>query len=339
MYPSDVVTLQTEEREAALQKAIQARKVDLKAAFRQPIYDKIQRQIFFAEIFNDNDETNVSDASSCSISTESDDCLCDAHNFPVQRVLVIFIRHFFCGLCQEYLGRLAANPSLQRPELMKHNIKLAIIGCGAPSLIESYQAVTGIPAEWQIYADPSTELYRIFGTHSSYSLGDRTPKYIQRSMISSTVRSMVQVVKRIPEGDILTAGNWNVQGGEFLFERDTSFRDAKPSDLWELKWWHRMLNSRDHTEVDALLKVLSLPADPCQDDHYSTARSLHARTQSTPVNLGKYEPDFEKPGNVTSTRQTTSSRKFVFVHRSRWMRKSSTVQSNLNQHMSTALVV
>jgi hypothetical protein len=85
----------------------------------------------------------------------------------------------------------------------------------------------------------------------------------------------VQGLRRVGTGDMLSAGDMAVNGGEFLFVRD---RDEKVSlerlgekgeqlpqaqqtadeGSWRMEWCHRMKNTRDHTEVEDLKIVLGL---------------------------------------------------------------------------------
>ncbi|KAI1615221.1 hypothetical protein EDD37DRAFT_637440 [Exophiala viscosa] len=192
-----------------------------------------------------------------------------------QSVLVIFIRHFFCGNCQEYVRRLSssqsplhpAKPASQRPLII-------IIGPGFPSLISSYTALT--ECAFPIYADPSTQLYDILGMHRTLSMGSKGPEYIQRSLVGNAVKSAWQILRRVGTGDAMSGGDLDINGGEFLFvHRSTTKTDHHRSGLnshppafrrlvstasssslstiqWEVSWCHRMLNSRDHTELAAL---------------------------------------------------------------------------------------
>ena len=162
---------------------------------------------------------------------------------PPTRVLVIFIRHFFCGNCQQYLLTLM---SQMPPSSLPADLSIAIIGCGAPSLIDSYIDLTSCP--WPIYADPSTKLYDMLGMYRTLSLGMRSPEYIKHSLVLGCLKSVRQGLARVGKGDVRKAGDLSVNGGEFLFVQ----REGK----WEVPWCHRMMNSRNHTEVEDLRKVI-----------------------------------------------------------------------------------
>ncbi|KAJ9624621.1 hypothetical protein H2204_010803, partial [Knufia peltigerae] len=240
-------------------------------------------------------------------------------------VLVVFIRHFFCGNCQEYIRRLSSPASPFHPTRRRVHLdfskpsthpppSVVVIGPGSPSLLSSYAALT--QCAYPVYADPSTQLYDMLGMHKTLSMGGKQPEYIQHNLVSGAVKSAWQIVKRVGNGDALDGGDWYVNGGEFLFvyrdggssmnqssskvmhklgsssnsspprpgsrtrssSRETSHAAGSSSSSlsssssssrskpgWEVRWCHRMLNSRDHTELQDLyhntcsLSALSLP--------------------------------------------------------------------------------
>ncbi len=239
---------------------------------------------------------------------------------PSTSILVIFIRHFFCGNCQEYIRRLSSPDSPFHPSRQQHAYlnfskptttpppSVVIIGPGSPSLLASYSSRT--QCAFPVYADPSTQLYDILGMHRTLSMGAKSPEYIQHSLFSGAVKSAWQIVKRVGNGDAMDGGDWQVNGGEFLFvwtdplsttqhvhaharhrsrSRSRSKSNSPPAPAtrsqpsaservpssatgliaatsrssvagscsstinstgkWETRWCHRMLNSRDHTEL------------------------------------------------------------------------------------------
>lgn len=95
-----------------------------------------------------------------------------------------------------------------------------------------------------IYAEPTRKLYDIFSMTSNMALGPKKPDYIQKSPLVTTLQS---IVKAISSGrDALKGGDFKQVGGEFLFQGG------------EVKWCHRMQNTRDHAEVDVLKEVLGM---------------------------------------------------------------------------------
>lgn len=132
-----------------------------------------------------------------------------------RRVLIIFVRHFFCGNCQGYLRTLSA--SITPESLLDLPIPtfIAVVGCGDPGLIDMYVNETG--CRFPVYSDPTRRLFDELGMVRTLALGAR-PAYQRKSMISSVFSSVVQGLKQIPNGKATKAGDQRQIGGEFLFE-------------------------------------------------------------------------------------------------------------------------
>ncbi|RYP30451.1 hypothetical protein DL767_006262 [Monosporascus sp. MG133] len=206
-----------------------------------------------------------------------------------RRVLIIFVRHFFCGNCQEYLRTLSASITPEALLQLPVSTFIAVIGCGSPKLIDSYQKETGCP--FPIYADPTRRLYNKLGMVRTLSLGSR-PAYMNKSLASSVVSSVVQGLKHVKSGLVTKMGDQRQVGGEFLFEPasmslespiSSPTDDAGPLDEDDasntsasekveekrVTWCHRMRTTRDHVEIPELMEVLGLEGDgatPIKDD-------------------------------------------------------------------------
>ncbi|KAL1862228.1 hypothetical protein Plec18170_001053 [Paecilomyces lecythidis] len=179
-----------------------------------------------------------------------------------KRVMVIFVRHFFCGNCQEYLRSLTS--AIPSTSALPDGTELVIIGCGSPSLINMYKEETSCP--FPVYADPTKRLYRALGMGRTLNLGRNDPEYIRRSLLTGMFQSVVQGVKRLGEGDAFRGGDMRQIGGEFIFEASRDWRfdygdeDARAGSDVDLKvtWCHRMRNTRDHAEIRVIRRVLGL---------------------------------------------------------------------------------
>ncbi|KAK9241598.1 AhpC/TSA antioxidant enzyme-domain-containing protein [Lipomyces tetrasporus] len=196
----------------------------LKSVAKIPIFDSDGQKLAFEDLFSNPDSGK-------------------------KRIMVIFIRHFFCGNCHAYVHTLST--SIPSPDSLPAGTTMAIIGCGSHTLIPMYAKETACP--FPIYSDPSRRLFDILGMTRNLSLGNSTPDYVQESVFASTIRGIAQILKRIPTGDGLNGGDVRQNGGEFLFEVQGGVIDPV--------WCHRMRNTRDHTEVPALRRVLDLDAD------------------------------------------------------------------------------
>ncbi|KAK4042670.1 thioredoxin-like protein AAED1 [Parachaetomium inaequale] len=214
-----------------------------------------------------------------------------------RRVLIIFVRHFYCGNCQQYLRTLTE--SITPPSLLAlpQSTFICVIGCGDPALIPMYAEESG-GCPFPIYADPTRRLYAELGMVRTLALGAR-PAYMREHLLKSSVHSVVQGLKQIRKGLALKGGDGKQVGGEFLFEPvpekggvvETPVGVGMPPVAWETKkdgegegnntehsqtsldgkgevgaggedkvvtWCHRMRNTRDHAEIPELMEVLGL---------------------------------------------------------------------------------
>ncbi|GKT80484.1 hypothetical protein ColTof4_12907 [Colletotrichum tofieldiae] len=163
----------------------------------------------------------------------------------ISRVVVVFIRHFFCGACQAYTHSLS---SALTPEIASsHRIPTSIVfvGCGDPTLIDEYIEIT--KCRYPIYTDPTGKLFDTLGMVRTFAVGSRTT-YSPQRWFSHFVKGMYDVISNLPSGRRLKAGDsWRV-GGEFVVE------DGEGEKV--VTWCHRMRNHRDHTEVAQLCGIL-----------------------------------------------------------------------------------
>ncbi|KAG5976360.1 hypothetical protein E4U55_007342 [Claviceps digitariae] len=194
-----------------------------------------------------------------------------------RRTLLIFIRHFYCGNCQEYLRSVAESITLEALNTIPVTTSIVVIGCGDPALIDMYTETTNWP--YAIYTDPSGAIFNELGMAKTLALGEK-PGYMKRSMLTSTICSIGQALRGIPEGLALKSGDHRQVGGEFLFEPLTmrtpvqtprevpslalgllEEEDPELDKLAEekrLTWCHRMRTTRDHAEIPELMEVLGL---------------------------------------------------------------------------------
>lgn len=291
-------------------------RAEVDAAFIHTVYDSRGQKLKFRDAFTLDTALSKTlsqnSFTSCSSKSSKNGQL-EFLREPRSRVLALFVRHFFCGNCQEYLRELVAHPSMSAANLEQQNMRIVIIGCGAPSLITSYRTICNIPASWQVFADPPTETYKTLGMHRTLSMGTRRPQYIRRSLTGNALRSIWQGVRRIPEGDVLEAGSWDINGGEFLFEQ------MDEENGWEVSWCHRMTNSRDHTEVEDLLTAVGLGPKAAP-----ATLAKHSRTISSPMVLQNCEDTgpCEKLDPVSQLKRTNSFRRSLSLRRQSWMGKN-----------------
>ncbi|KAG7118193.1 hypothetical protein HYQ44_005336 [Verticillium longisporum] len=192
-----------------------------------------------------------------------------------RRMLFIFVRHFFCGNCQEFLR--AVSESITTESLLR------------------------LPKQ------------QIFEMTRTWDLGSK-PAYMKKSMLKSTGSSIIQGLKQVTTGLATKSGDFQQVGGEFLFEPmdlmtpvttpqaeevDRTLGDAitaqdtqRPSgsvhddggdvqystEEKRITWCHRMRSTRDHAEVPELMEVLGLTGNGKPiDDSQRWTKALQER--------------------------------------------------------------
>ncbi|KAJ4302324.1 hypothetical protein N0V88_002468 [Collariella sp. IMI 366227] len=141
-------------------------------------------------------------------------------NHAAQRVLIIFIRHFLCGNCKQYLQALTTTltPLAPRPQPLHNDLRHWL---RRRLLLPSYTADLGpnqTPFPFPIYTDPTGTLYNKLGMEKrTLALGSQ-PKYMTKGIIRSSLESVLQGVKLIKTGKVFEGGDMKRIGGEFLFE-------------------------------------------------------------------------------------------------------------------------
>ncbi|KAL6874186.1 AhpC/TSA antioxidant enzyme domain-containing protein [Trichoderma longibrachiatum] len=198
-----------------------------------------------------------------------------------RRVLVIFIRHFFCGNCQEYLRTLSEVITPDSLLRLPISTFITVVGCGDPKLIDMYAKETGCP--FPIYTDPTRQLFDALGMVKTLTMGAK-PAYTKKSTSKGIFDSIVQGLRQVPKGLALKSGDHRQVGGEFLFEplhistplstpreeQHPQFGtldkpeagkgkvDEERAEEKKITWCHRMKTTRDHAEMPELLEVLGL---------------------------------------------------------------------------------
>ncbi|KAI0362497.1 hypothetical protein OH77DRAFT_1416770 [Trametes cingulata] len=160
--------------------------------------------------------------------------------FKDQKTIVVFIRHFFCGSCQQYVMQLA---SVRKEALDEAKTRLVVIGCGDWKLIKTYCENTGF--SYPMYADPSRALYNTFGLVESLDLtpaGQAKRSYLGRSFLGNVVKSIWVGPVKHPQF-IGKQGNISQLGGDFIFG---------PGET--CSYVSRMKHTEDHVEVADLMK-------------------------------------------------------------------------------------
>ncbi|SPJ85672.1 uncharacterized protein FTOL_11454 [Fusarium torulosum] len=240
-----------------------------------------------------------------------------------RRVLIIFVRHFFCGNCQEFLRSLSEAVTPEALLRLPVSTFIAVIGCGDPALIDMYVNETG--CRFPVYTDPTRSIFDALGMSKTLQMGTK-PAYMRRSMMHSIVGSIVQGVKQIPTGNVLKMGDQRQVGGEFLFEPQdiltpvstprneiaqpiSAFDEAEEKGAEQdghgneekrVTWCHRMKTTRDHAEIPELIEVLGL------DQNTAVGRDVN-RGSVTSARKGKGHSMAQEIRKLSAERSRTSN--------------------------------
>lgn len=150
-----------------------------------------------------------------------------------QTVVVVFLRHLWCGLCQQYVQ------ALQRAKISPDGapVYILLVSTGSPALIPVYRARLKCPLP--LYVDPTRALYRALQmTKRTLDGGPEIGKgsYITGSRLSNVLDSIsaTMALRAYP-------GDQKQLGGEFVF--------SGKEGVITCAYVSRMSTTRNHSEV------------------------------------------------------------------------------------------
>ncbi|KAH0293420.1 hypothetical protein M436DRAFT_36533 [Aureobasidium namibiae CBS 147.97] len=158
------------------------------------------------------------------------------HGDMPHRTIVVFIRHFNCESCADYVRALSAAFSPKALASRSIPTSLTIVGCGSHTFISTYKERTH--CEFEIYTDPSRVTYDTLGMTCNLGLGKK-PRYIENSLMGTLIGTANTLMTLTT-----SSGKKNQNGGELIWIDG------------EVKWARRMQNTRDHVEIEDLKHVL-----------------------------------------------------------------------------------
>ncbi|KAI9463190.1 AhpC/TSA antioxidant enzyme-domain-containing protein [Lactarius psammicola] len=171
-----------------------------------------------------------------------------------QRTVVIFIRHFWCPLCQDYLTSLMRDAD--HAALSRSGVRLIVIGCGSYGLIRSYRQIFRLPYELYVDASPGQALYRALGMGHVPSgatkarpatEGSSTGSYVRHGVMSGLAMIVAHALRvGMPVWE--RGGDAAQLGGEFVLGPGLSCTYA-----------HRMQSTSGHAPIVDVLAAAGLP--------------------------------------------------------------------------------
>ncbi|WVW81548.1 hypothetical protein I302_103543 [Kwoniella bestiolae CBS 10118] len=159
----------------------------------------------------------------------------------VFKTVIFFIRHFWCGQCQDYTF---ASLSLLDPvALEKAGIRVVVISNGSWKIIKSYKKLFNCP--FPIYVDGPRRLYQLMGmtkmTNDFGPLFKGRAAYHQRTVPGQLVHGLGNAFFRMP---LANPGTLTQLGGEFIL-----------TPGWNCEFAHRMTTTSDHMEAPDVLRL------------------------------------------------------------------------------------
>lgn len=240
--------------------------------------------------------------------------------FANQRTIVVFIRHFWCPLCQDYMTSLT---SLAHPDMMYSThpsspflldadsekvdqVQLVVISNGAHGFISKYRQIFNMP--FSMYTDPSLALYLALGMGRDGgrkvpsvpppSPGTSMHRHRQRTEESDEKEQkgvMLDggyVMHGIVRGIAMVVGR-AVKAGMPVWEKGGDIGQLGGEFVFgpglSCTYAHRMQSAKGHVPIRDVLKAAgvtvripepSTPATSTSDSYVSALRGLEVGSQS-----------------------------------------------------------
>ncbi|XP_006129441.2 peroxiredoxin-like 2C isoform X1 [Pelodiscus sinensis] len=157
--------------------------------------------------------------------------------FREHRAIVVFVRHFLCYTCKEYVEDLAKIP---KNLLQDAKVRLIVIGQSSYHHIKPFCSLTGYHHE--IYVDPEREIYKIFGMKRGEAATSSVKSpHVKSNLLSGSIRSMWRAMTG-PAFDF--QGDPAQQGGAMILGPGSS-----------VHFVHLDKNRLDHAAINTVLQL------------------------------------------------------------------------------------
>ena len=179
-----------------------------------------------------------------------------------------------CGSCHAYLRHFDSHlpPSKLSPlisgELSPDYgtlIAVIVVGHGDPASIKAHQEITATP--WPVYTDPTRSIHKVLKFNSDASVPEKGTGRDYRRLLGSKWDLMKLSLRvwffRYP-------AMWNKGGDGFQNGGELILDASESRATWvgsrtrllvdgEMLYFHRMMNSMDHTDANDIARVLGVP--------------------------------------------------------------------------------
>lgn len=177
------------------------------------------------------------EASQCLVYNQKGEEVIFGDLFKKRRTLVCFLRHWWCGFCQQFAMSIR---NIDPLPLKKANLDFIIVGQGDWHVIKAYREVMQVP--YPIFADPKRNVYRALGmtlrTNDANPVCAR-PDYASMSM---TKGILVAIKKGLFDMPIRNPGDMKLLGGDFILGPGL-----------QCSFTHRMTTADGHMDLPRIL--------------------------------------------------------------------------------------
>ncbi|KAF9561988.1 hypothetical protein CPC08DRAFT_663723, partial [Agrocybe pediades] len=205
-------------------------------------------------------QAQIREAASLQITKEDGKRVTFSSLFENTRTVVVFIRHFWCPSCQDYMSSLK---SIVKPEMLsawpsgsgkdsedlkKKLVSFVVIGNGSYGMIQKYKRMFALPFE--VYTDPTMAIYKVLGMgkdgSDDYHMHHKSGGYVKHGLMGGIAMVVVRAIKvGMPVWE--KGGDISQLGGEFIFGPGPTCSFA-----------HRMQNTKGHAPIEDVLHAAGI---------------------------------------------------------------------------------
>ncbi|KAJ1034789.1 hypothetical protein NDA13_001043 [Ustilago tritici] len=218
------------------------------------------------------------EASQCLVYNQKGEEVIFGDLFKKRRTLVCFLRHWWCGFCQQFARSFR---NIDPLPLKKANLDFIVVGQGDWHVIKAYREVMQVP--YPMFADPKRNIYRALGmtlrTNDASPVCAR-PDYASMGM---TKGILVAIKKGLFDMPIRNPGDMKLLGGDFILGPGL-----------QCSFTHRMTTADGHMDIPRILAQagcdLSLRTPKPKmavDEKDARAAMLAGGNQNRPRSLGR----------------------------------------------------
>uniref|UniRef100_V5GF31 Thioredoxin domain-containing protein n=1 Tax=Kalmanozyma brasiliensis (strain GHG001) TaxID=1365824 RepID=V5GF31_KALBG len=177
------------------------------------------------------------EASQCLVYNEDGQEVLFGDIYKKRRTLVCFLRHWWCGFCQQFAMSVR---NIDPLPLKKANLDFVIVGQGDWHVIKAYREVMQV--QYPMFADPKRNVYRALGM--TLRTNDANPACARPDYASMgmTKGILVAIKKGLFDMPIRNPGDMKLLGGDFILGPGL-----------QCSFTHRMTTADGHMDIPRIL--------------------------------------------------------------------------------------